>query len=51
MTINYFKMNFNILKSDILDLSLTEIENMLPFEREIYINLFEEEITRINKEK
>ena len=44
-------MNFNILKSDILDLSLTEIENMLPFEREIYINLFEEEITRINKEK
>ena len=32
-------MNFNILKSDILDLSLTEIENMLPFEREIYINL------------
>jgi len=50
MTIQYFKMNFDILKSDVIDLSLTELEEMMPFEREIYINLLEEEVTKRNKE-
>ena len=34
---NYYTVNFNLMKHH--NFSLTEIEKMIPFEREIYINL------------
>ena len=34
---NYFKINFNMMQHH--KYSLTELENMIPFEREIYVGL------------
>ena len=34
---NYYTLNFQLMKNH--NFSLTEIENMIPYEREIYVNL------------
>ena len=34
---NYYTLNFNLMKHH--NFSLTEIENMIPYEREIYVSL------------
>ena len=50
---NYFKTNFALMQHH--KYSLTELENMMPFEREIYLGLLEqyilEENEKIEKEK
>ena len=50
---NYYKTNFGMMQYH--KYSLTEIENMMPWEREIYIGLLEkhikEENERIEKEQ
>lgn len=46
---NFYKMNFTLLQFP--KYSLVDIENMIPFEREIYISMleeFEEERRRLN---
>lgn len=50
---NYYKMNFALMQYH--KYSLAELENMLPFEREIYIHMLvqylEEEKQRIESKK
>ena len=50
---NYYKTNFGMMQHH--DYSLTELENMMPWEREIYVGLLmeyiKEENERIEKEK
>jgi hypothetical protein len=50
---NYFKTNFALMQHH--KYSLTELENMIPWEREIYITLLvnhlEEERQRIEQQK
>ncbi len=50
---NYYKTNFAMMQHH--KYSLTELENMMPFEREIYLGLLEqhiqEENDRIQKEQ
>ena len=50
---NYYKSNFALMQHH--KYSLTELDNMMPWEREIYIGLLiqhiEEENKRIEKEK
>ena len=50
---NYYKTNFAMMQHH--KYSLTELENMMPFEREIYLGLLEqhirEENERIEKER
>lgn len=50
---NYYTTNFNLMQHH--KYSLTEIENMLPWEREIYINLLiqymKEENERIKQQQ
>ena len=50
---NYYKTNFGMMQHH--NYSLTELENMMPWEREIYIGLLMEYIKgeneRIEKEK
>ena len=50
---NYYKTNFAMIQHH--KYSLTELENMMPFEREIYLGLLEqhiqEENDRIQKEQ
>ena len=50
---NYYKTNFGLMQHH--KYSLTELEDMMPWEREIYINLLsqhiEEENKKIEKEK
>jgi hypothetical protein len=50
---NYFKTNFALMQHH--KYSLTELENMLPWEREIYITLLvnhlEEERQRVEQQK
>lgn len=43
--INYFKLNFSLIQHH--KYSLTEIENMIPWEREIYVSLL---VNYINEE-
>jgi len=43
---NYYNMNFNLMTH--WNWSLTEIENMLPFEREIYVAML---IKHVREEK
>ena len=49
---SYYKTNFALMQHH--KYSLTELENMMPWEREIYVNLLsdwiEEESERIKKE-
>ena len=51
--VNYYKMNFALMQYH--KYSLAEIEDMIPFEREIYvamlINYLEEEKKRIEQQK
>ena len=50
---NYYKTNFGLMQHH--DYSLTELENMMPWERDIYVGLLteyiKEENERIDKEK
>lgn len=50
---NYYQTNFNLMQHH--KYSLTELENMLPWEREIYvmllINHLEEENKRLQQQK
>ena len=39
---NYFQLNFSLVKHS--GFSLTEIENMVPWEREIYVTLLKQHI-------
>jgi hypothetical protein len=39
---NYFKLNFSLMQYH--KYSLTEIENMMPFERDIYVALLKNHI-------
>ena len=51
--VNYYKTNFALIQHH--KYSLTELENMMPWEREIYIGLLsewvKEENERVEKEK
>tara|TARA_S200000501_G_C20335084_1_gene530710 strand:+ start:273 stop:467 length:195 start_codon:yes stop_codon:yes gene_type:complete len=44
---NYYKTNFQLMQTH--NYSLTELENMLPWEREIYINLLMQHIEKENE--
>ena len=44
---NYYKTNFGMMQYH--KYSLTEIENMMPWEREIYIGLLEKHIKEENQ--
>ena len=44
---NYYKTNFGMMQYH--KYSLTEIENMMPWEREIYIGLLKEHIKEENE--
>ena len=50
---NYYKTNFGLMQHH--KYSLTELENMIPFEREIYVELLsqwiKEENERLEKER
>ena len=50
---NYFRLNFDLMQYH--KYSLTEIENMMPWERDIYVGLLrlhlEEEELKRNQEK
>ena len=50
---NYYETNFSLMQHH--KYSLTELDNMIPFEREIYINLLmqyiEEENEKIKQER
>ena len=39
---NYFQLNFSLIKQS--GFSLTEIENMVPWEREIYVTLLKQQM-------
>ena len=43
---NYYKTNFALMQHH--KYSLTELDNMMPWEREIYIGLLEEHIKKEN---
>jgi hypothetical protein len=44
---NYYQLNFNLMQHH--KYSLTELDNMIPFEREIYINMLMEWIEKENE--
>ena len=44
---NYYKTNFGLMQHH--KYSLTELENMIPFEREIYVGLLSEYIKQENE--
>ena len=44
---NYYKTNFGLMQHH--KYSLTELENMIPFEREIYVGLLSEYIKKENE--
>ena len=46
---SYYKVNFALVQHH--KYSLTEIENMMPWEREIYIGLLEKHIKEENERK
>lgn len=45
----YYRVNFQVV--DILGISLTDLERMLPFERDIYIDLLTDKLKRENQQK
>ena len=47
--VSYFKLNFALMQYH--KYSLTELENMIPWEREIYIGLLEKHIKEENERK
>jgi len=46
---NYYKTNFQLMYH--FKYSLTELENMLPWEREIYLTLLNQQIEEENNRK
>ena len=46
---NYYKTNFAMMQHH--KYSLTELENMMPFEREIYLGLLEQHIHEENERR
>lgn len=46
---NFYKINFDITQYH--RFSLTEIENMMPFERDIYVMMLEEKVKREEEER
>lgn len=46
---NFFKTNFNLMQ--IHKYSITELENMLPWERSLYIDLLKEHIQEQNQKQ
>jgi len=46
---NMYKTNFILIQEH--KYSLTELENMIPWEREIYLNLLIKHVEEINKKK
>ena len=44
---NYYKTNFALMQHH--KYSLTELENMMPWEREIYLGLLEEHVRKENE--
>lgn len=44
---NYYKTNFNLMQFH--KYSLTELENMMPWERQLYIDLLKEHIKEHNE--
>ena len=44
---NYYKTNFAMIQHH--NWSLTELENMMPWEREIYVGLLVEHVTEENE--
>jgi hypothetical protein len=46
---NYYVLNYTLHHHH--DYSLDEIENMIPFEREVYCAMIREEIERKNREQ
>ena len=45
--VSYYKLNFSLMQHH--KYSLTELENMIPFEREIYLGLLEQHIREENE--
>ena len=43
----YYQLNFNMIQQH--HWSLTEIENMIPYEREIYLTMLNEHVKQENK--
>lgn len=46
---SYFKLNFSLMQYH--KYSLTEIENMIPWERDIYVTLLQQHIEEENAKK
>ena len=44
---NYYNTNFSLIQHH--KYSLTELENMMPWEREIYLGLLEEHVRKENE--
>ena len=44
---SYYKTNFSLMQHH--KYSLTELENMMPWEREIYLGLLEEHVRKENE--
>lgn len=47
--VNYYKINFDITQYH--KFSLTEVENMIPFERDIYVTMLEEKVKKEKEER
>jgi hypothetical protein len=45
---NHYKINFELMQSH--NFSLTDLDNMLPYEREIYVELLNQMIEKKNEE-
>lgn len=47
--VNFYKTNFNLMQ--IHKYSITELENMIPWERSVYIDLLKEHIREQNEKQ
>lgn len=48
-TVNHYKSNVDLLFNKVM--TLTDINDLLPFEREIYIDLWNEKVKEMNNGK
>jgi hypothetical protein len=46
---NYYKTNFALIQHH--KYSLSEIENMIPFERDIYVDMLVEHLNKLEQER
>lgn len=46
--VNMYYVNFSLIQHH--GYSLTELENMMPFEREIYVSMLKDYIDKVNRE-